>query len=333
MTFKRSNFCVRENSSGYWVNNDSCIHNSHDSIYRYLFNNDKEVALFFKYFINYDLSYDDIHKYNRSYVTSDLKSKYADIVYNYKNLPIYILIEHQSYIDNSMPYRIFEYYSEILRDTIDKDKLKNKNYKFPVVIPIVFYTGNKPWKLVSNVNGKQFVADFNFGEIDIKFNFIDINNYSIDDLIKIDSCIAFIMAIDKCKDIDTFSYVINSLANVKFPYFRKENLEHIISYIANSKFDKNIATLLLNKFNEGNDVSMKCVWDYLKEDEERIKLKFLNEGKREGKLEGKREGKLEYKSKFVKNMLKNGETVEKIRLYTGATIKEIEKIRDELAVC
>ncbi len=129
------------------------------------------------------------------------------------------------------------------------------------------------------------------------------------------------MAIDKCKNIDTFSYVINSLANVKFPYFRKENLEHIISYIANSKFDKNIATLLLNKFNEGNDVSMKCVWDYLKEDEERIKLKFLNEGKRE------------YKSKFVKNMLKNGETVEKIRLYTGTTTKEIKKIRDELAVC
>ena len=82
---------------------------------------------------------------------------------------------------------------------------------------------------------------------------------------------------------------------------------------------------------------MKYVWNYIKEDQERIAKELLAKGtlngRREGKLEGRREGALECKSKFVKNMLKNGETIEKIRLYTGATKKEIEKIRDELAFC
>lgn len=45
------------------------------------------------------------------------------------------LIEQQSQIDYSMAYGILNYCLEIIRNTVDKEKLKNKSYKMPVVYP------------------------------------------------------------------------------------------------------------------------------------------------------------------------------------------------------
>ena len=42
-----------------------------------------------------------------------------------------------------MPYRILEYEIEIMKSAIDIRKVKNKEYKLPLVIPIVLYTGKK----------------------------------------------------------------------------------------------------------------------------------------------------------------------------------------------
>ena len=44
-----------------------------------------------------------------------------------------------------MPYRILEYEIEIMKSAIDIKKVKNKEYKLPLVIPIVLYTGKKKW--------------------------------------------------------------------------------------------------------------------------------------------------------------------------------------------
>lgn len=315
-------YILNEDSYIYSLEQNSNIHNIHDTLYRDLLNDEKEMCLFLKNFIDYDFSYDEINKYNRDFVTTEFKNRYADIVYKLKNAPIYILIEHQSYIDNSISYRIFEYYSEILRDTINKDKLHRKNYKIPLVIPIVFYTGNKNWDLIPNVKEKQYYSNFKDGHLDINYNFIDINDYSIDNLLQMNSYIAYIMAIDKCKSVNQLFDIINRLSSILDTSKRKEHLKRVIQYVLSVRFDETTTDKLLNKFNERNDVNMKYVWDYIREDEKRIAKKLLIQGN----TQGKREGKLE----IIKNMLKNGETIEKIKLYSGISKKEIEKIRDEM---
>ena len=313
---------LNEDSSNYCFYQNNNIHNIHDTLYRDLLNDEKEMCLFLKNFIDYDFSYDEIIKYNRDFVTTEFKNRYADVVYKLKNAPIYILIEHQSYIDNSISYRIFEYYSEILRNTIDTDKLHSKNYKIPLVIPIVFYTGNKNWNLKPNIQEKQYYSNFKKEQLDIKYNFIDINNYTIDELLQMNSYIAYIMAIDKCKSVDELFNIINRLSSILNTSKRKEHIKRIIQYVLSVRFDENTTAILLNKFNERTDVNMKYVWDYIREDEARI-LKQENK-------KGNRTGKLEAKIEFVKNMLKNGETIEKIKLYSGISKKEIEKIRNEM---
>ena len=63
-----------------------------------------------------------------------------------KDKNIFFLIEHQSTIDLSMPYRIENYALEIINTAVDKEKMKSNNYRYPKVIPIVLYTGEKKWK-------------------------------------------------------------------------------------------------------------------------------------------------------------------------------------------
>ena len=132
------------------------------------------------------------------------------------------------------------------------------------------------------------------------------------------------MAIDKCKFTSQLLNIINKLSIILDDNRHKKYMKRIIKYILSVHFDENTTATLLNKFNERNDVTMKYFWDYIREDDQR-RLKKEN---LKGKREGKREGKLE----FIKAMLNNGETIEKIMLYTKFSKDEIEKLRDEMAV-
>lgn len=44
-----------------------------------------------------------------------------------------------------MSYRILNYSLEIIRNFIRSEKIQNKNYEYPQIIPIVIYTGNNKW--------------------------------------------------------------------------------------------------------------------------------------------------------------------------------------------
>jgi predicted transposase/invertase (TIGR01784 family) len=62
--------------------------------------------------------------------------------------------------------------------------------------------------------------------------------------------------------------------------------------------------------------------------ESSVKTSWI-EGKTEGKLEGKLEGKIEGKIEIALEMIKDGESNDKIRKYTGLTEEEIERLRVE----
>jgi len=58
-----------------------------------------------------------------------------------------------------MPYRILEYEIEIMKSAIDIRKVKNKEYKLPLVIPIVLYTGKKKWDAKRYLEESQETLD------------------------------------------------------------------------------------------------------------------------------------------------------------------------------
>ena len=105
------------------------------------------------------LKAEEIEKYTSSFVNKIFENREADIVYKYKNKNIFFLIEHQTKIDYSMQYRILEYEIEIMKSAIDIRKVKNKEYKLPLVIPIVLYTGKKKWDAKRYLEESQETLD------------------------------------------------------------------------------------------------------------------------------------------------------------------------------
>ena len=123
------------------------IDNEHDKLFKDLLSDKEETRKFINKFLKLPepLKQNEIELYNSSYITSEYKSKEADIVYKKKDEDIFFLIEHQSTVDISMPYRIKNYAVEILRTAVDKSKIHQIDYEYPLVIAIVLYTGDKKW--------------------------------------------------------------------------------------------------------------------------------------------------------------------------------------------
>jgi len=107
----------------------------------------KEIANLINKRLNlkYKIKEEELEKYNSSFVTKTLKNKEIDVIYKLKNKKIFFMIEHQTKIDYAMPLRILEYENEIMRSAIEYEKMNRKNYKLPLIIPIVLYAGRKKW--------------------------------------------------------------------------------------------------------------------------------------------------------------------------------------------
>ena len=147
------------------------------------------------------LKAEEIEKYTSSFVNKIFENREADIVYKYKNKNIFFLIEHQTKIDYSMPYRILEYEIEIMKSAIDIRRVKNKEYKLPLVIPIVLYTGKKKWDAKRYLEESQETLD----GVKIKagnYNLVDINDFTKEELLQEKTLISKMMLLEKSESTE-----------------------------------------------------------------------------------------------------------------------------------
>ncbi len=176
------------------------INNYHDKSMRSILDIKKEATKLINKYSKINIKEDEIEKYNSSFINISLKNKEADIVYKLKNKNIFFLIEHQTKIDYSMPFRILEYEMEIIRSTMSEINVYKKDSKIPLIIPIILYTGKRKW------NAQTYIKDIQekiegYEEIELgRFNVIDINDYSKKELLKEESIYSKIMLAEKSKN-------------------------------------------------------------------------------------------------------------------------------------
>ena len=131
-----------------------------------------------------------IRRNNTQYILPDFDEKVADLVYeanmNGRKIIFYVLLEHQSKPDYRMPYRLLLYITEILRayyNKADENERQAKNFKMPVVVPMVLYTGSDNWNVPLELKN-IFDSAEQFGEnvINFKYMLINVKGYSEEDL-------------------------------------------------------------------------------------------------------------------------------------------------------
>ena len=323
ITYKEYLKYEETNSSNRVKENEENIYNfnnEHDKVFREVLSI-KEEAL---YLINKALKpkkeiKEEIELYNSKFVTSKYEYRESDIIYKVKNKNIFFIIEHQSTVDYSMVYRMLEYSVEIMRQIIEGKENKRKAYKYPLIIPIVIYTGDRNWN--AKLCMREVREKIEWYEEKEEISLVDINKYTKEELLEEKNILSKVMLLEKSKNEAEFIENIEKILQ-KTEYKKIEKLKNIIRYKAEGIIEKDEIEKLLRKVkNEKEEINMTLA-ERIKRNEREERMKAKNEGRREERIEGK--------NRTIKKMLllKLDENI--IKEVTGAKDKELEKIKQEL---
>lgn len=300
------------------------INHIHDKTFRKILDDRKEFTIFINKIFNLaeKLEEKDIEKYNRKFVSVDYTNQESDVIYKLKNKEIFILVEHQTKIDKKMPIRILKYELEIIRSRMDE----NNRLEFPIIIPIVLYTGKQRWNAKINYPSYNSELARYRGLKKVEYNLVDINDYTIEDLYKENSILTKIMILEKS---NKYIEIIN-------------NVDKIVNKVYDSKlYTQTQKEMLLNILNNTmiNIVGNKKMKEYkikLKGGENMLALYEMIENERneiystgikEGKVKGKIEGKIEGIKAIAKKMLIMKFDKDTIMKATGIKEEELEKLK------
>ena len=335
------------------------IENTHqykDKSYKIILENKEEASKFINKILKiintkYEIKEEELEKYNRSFITVDFRKKESDIIYKIKNKNIFILIEHQSKIDKTMPYRILNYCIEIIRNAIDIKQMNNVNYKMPTVYPIVLYTGKRKWNVKKSFEDSQDKLKGVRREKFTQYNIFDINEHNEVELWKEDNFLSKMLLFEKARTDEEIEEFINRIDKDKLTDINRNVLEHIIYGAFSKRTDKETISRYIEKIEERKERGYMCAFtDYLErlldqkiairekecskrgleEGIEKGMKQGIREGRKEGRKEGKEQGKREEKIKIIKNMLKNKIGDELIKKMAEITEKELEEIKQTI---
>ena len=280
--------------------------NPHDKRHKELLSNKKSFLSLLRDCIKepwvYKIDEDSITKTNNSFILQDFSEKEADIVYeatlNGKKVIFYILLELQSTIDYRMPYRLLLYIVEILRhyyNQADVNERDNKDFKFPVIFPIVFFSGKDTWTVPFNL--KEMFSDYEtFGDYVLNFEYMLVNAKGYDDTtLKSFSSklLGLILMLEKAKnDLEFYSSIRDNLDSIEtfdneekrvlglcikiidiaYGYNKSEDIQRLLSENQIQEVDKMLCDIIENAKIEKEELISKGIYQGISQGEIKAKL-------------------------------------------------------------
>ena len=297
------------------MNRQKKVHQPHDKGYKYILTIKQEFLKLLKGFIKEKwvdtIEEDNIVRIDKSFIDNHFQSKEADIVYRYKNgedeTIFYILLEHQSTVDNKMMFRLLTYMMEIWRYYLNENKLSiapqeeddeqdkaidRKPFTIPAIIPIVLHTGAHKWKAPTAF--KDIIKEAErFNEHILNFNSLLIDTSQIGDeaFLKQKSVIALVMYLDKAKSLEEFleKYPIIAMIVNQLNPQEKRMLTKWVDDIFKQRFDQKTVKKIERILQEKDPTEVKKMITNLERVIKREQDQKYNEGRQEGRTEGREE--------------------------------------------
>lgn len=207
---------------------------SHDNGAKLIFDDPILCAEFLRGYTNIELLKDvqpeDIEDISERFLPMWQESRDSDSVkkVNLKGLPLFLIaiVEHQSKVYYDMAFKILRYIVMVLTDyETEQEKLhpgitKTKSFKYPPILPIVYYEGSGEWTAMRNFRERVHLSDVLGKYIpDFEYVLVPLKDYSNKDLIEKQDELSLIMLINKLKSSEDFK----NLKDIPPEYF--ENLE------------------------------------------------------------------------------------------------------------
>jgi predicted transposase/invertase (TIGR01784 family) len=199
-----------------------------------------------------------------------------------------------------------------------------KNFKYPPVLPIVFYDGKGKWTAERNFLNRTDLNDV-FAKYIPKFEYelVSLNEYSEEDLAKFGDTLSLIMLIDKVHD----ERGLRALRELPSDYFEKLTLNippHLNKLLAD------VVTTLLRRVNVPAD-EIAEVTDKIYERKANKMFEWIEgydvqETRRIARFEGKREGERRKSLEIARKMKNESMNLSRIADLTGLPEDEIERL-------
>ena len=313
------------------------IHNAEDNSFKIIFNDHRLFADFIRDFINIDIlknvGPDDIEDLSERFLPLISNSRDSDTVKRinlkgYEPFFVIAVLEQQSQVDFRSSFKMFQYIYLVL-DAWEKEAEKDdpgasqrKDFKYPPVLPIIFYNGKNTWTAEKNFIDRTYLNKA-FEKYIPKFEYelVSLNDYSENDIIRFGDALSFVLLIDKVRDGRGESL----LGQLPQDYMEKLKLhipeymvrlikEVVITLLDKSGYDprgaEQVAALIDRADRKGNGDMFEGYVEYLKSE-------------REGAWErGREEGREE----IARNALAKGMPKELIHSITGLDMEKIKKL-------
>lgn len=297
----------------------SVTNSEHDKLFKSLFSNVEETAEFLNKELNlvYKFKANNMQQYNKEYITNMFEKIESDIVYKVEEKKLYVLIEHQSSPDRSMPYRMEKYRIEIMDSGLEKRKMRLVDYKYPRVIPIVLYTGIRKWN-VPELEDLQYKVE-GYEENNKYYILIDANKYTREELLHDNLIITKAMLLDREEDINDIKKdldIIIDKEKIKKSTRYKEQLLILLQY------------LFINEKYIAIRADLQRLIEELKGDDEPVlrAAKIIDEEFEEAERRGEKRGEKKGKQEVAKAMKEDKLSYEFISKFTGLKLEEIEAL-------
>jgi len=298
---------------------DLTIHKAKDHSFKIVFD---EPDLFISLLRNHvpidllkDITPADIEDMTERFIPLFQDNKDSDTVKKINlsgDLPLFVIaiVEHESKVNYRTSFKLLQYITLVLAE-YEKEANKTspgisstKGFKYPPVLPIVFYDGMGKWTAETNFINRTELSDV-FSKYIPKFEYelVSLNKYSIEDLTQFGDALSLIMIIDKIQTADGMSLL------GKLPEDYINNLQLNIPAHLNEVLAK-VITILLSRINvpkpEIAEITEKLYARRFQDMFTLIEKYDVQETRQIAKTGGKQEGRQEGRLDAAERLLRNG---------------------------
>ena len=278
-----------------------------------------------------NISADDIERVNTSFITSEYRPLDSDLIYKLKingsDVYFYILIELQSKVDFTMPFRLLYYMVALLRkifNNTDKDVRERKGFRLPAIVPIVLYNGKGKW--TPPLTYREYTEDCGiFGDNIINFRYLlfDLNRIDDDAIEPIENPLDAVFVVEKLRiserltpDKLTEWWMENTFG------FSNDHIDMLITWI-NYNYLKGEMTpetleTLKNNPKKGSTVMKSLLDEWVRKE---ARKEARNEARKEAREVEKRKALA-----IAKNLKANGVDVDTIAKSTDLTVDDVLRL-------
>ena len=312
------------------------IHNTADNSFKLIFGDHSLFSDFLKDFINIDIlknvKPEDIEDLSERFLPLFQGSRESDTVkrINLKGMPLFVIaiLEQQSEVNHRSSFKMLQYICLVLdawekeAERKDKGASLRKDFKYPPVLPIIFYDGNNTWTAERSFLGRTYLNSV-FEKYIPKFEYelISLKDYSVEEIMGFNDVLSIILLIDKIRAAKGGEL----LKQLPADYMDKLNLQIPDSM---RKLLSDVIRVLLEKSGVKRQEAAVYAGHIENPDgkENSGMFEAVIESIIEGRVEAREEGREERAEEIARNALAEGATLEFVQKITGLDLEILKNL-------